>query len=132
MTVSPVGLRANVPTTGGRPGASPAIAGAGAAQVADGLAGGGLSAATMPQAADPAADQEALRQTFESAFGQTLFGQMLKSMRKTVGKPAYLHGGRGEEVFQRQLDQVLGEKMSRASASQIAGPAFDLFMLQRH
>ena len=56
---------------------------------------------------------------------------MLKSMRKTVGKPAYFHGGRGEEVFQRQLDQVLAEKMSRSSASQFVGPMFELFMLQR-
>jgi peptidoglycan hydrolase FlgJ len=77
------------------------------------------------------ADQAPLRQAFESAFGQTLFGQMLSSMRKTVGKPAYFHGGRGEEVFQRQLDQVLAEKMSRSSASQFVEPAFDLFMLQR-
>ena len=78
-----------------------------------------------------AADQAALRQTFESTFGQTLFSQMLKSMRKTVGKPAYFHGGRGEEVFQRQLDQVFAEKMSRSTASRFVGPMYDLFALQR-
>jgi flagellar protein FlgJ len=84
-----------------------------------------------PQKADAAAQREALRQTFESAIGQTLFGQMLKSMRKTVGKPAYFHGGRAEEVFQNQLDQVLAEKMSQASAESFTGPMFELFTLGR-
>jgi len=84
-----------------------------------------------PKAADPAAQREVLRQTFESAIGQTLFGQMLKSMRKSQGKPAYFHGGRGEEVFQQQLDQVLAEKMSQASASSFVGPMFELFTLGR-
>jgi flagellar protein FlgJ len=87
-----------------------------------------LNAARTPT---PPADQAALRQTFESTFGQTLFGQVFKSMRKTVGKPAYFHGGRGEEIFQRQLDQVLAEKMSRSSASRFVGPMYDLFALQR-
>ncbi len=84
-----------------------------------------------PKAVDPAAQREVLRQTFESTIGQTLFGQMLKSMRKSQGKPAYFHGGRGEEVFQQQLDQVLAEKMSQASASSFVGPMFELFTLGR-
>jgi hypothetical protein len=113
MNVSPVGLRPSVP------------------QVADRLGGAGGAASALSQTASQDADRGDLRRTFESAFGETLFGQMLQSMRKSVGKPAYFHGGRGEEVFQRQLDQVLAEKMSRASASQFVGPAFDLFMLQR-
>ena len=84
-----------------------------------------------PQKANPAAQREALRQTFESAIGQTLFGQMLKSMRKGLGKPAYFHGGRAEEIFQQQLDQVLAEKMAESSASSFVGPMFELFTLGR-
>jgi len=84
-----------------------------------------------PQKVDPAAQREVLRQTFESAIGQTLFGQLLKSMRKGLGKPAYFHGGRAEEVFQNQLDQVLAEKMSQASAESFTGPMFELFTLGR-
>jgi Rod binding domain-containing protein len=76
-------------------------------------------------------DEAKLRQVFDETVGQTLFGQLLKQMRKTVGKPAYFHGGRGEEVFQQQLDQVLAEKLSRASADQITGPMFELFMMSR-
>ncbi len=70
-----------------------------------------------------------LRDAFDDFVGQNFYGQMLKSMRKSVGKPAYFHGGSAEEMFQTQLDQVLVEKMSDATANSITGPMFDLFML---
>jgi peptidoglycan hydrolase FlgJ len=76
-------------------------------------------------------EKEPLREAFQDFVGQTLFGQMLSSMRSTVGKPAYFHGGRGEEVFQQQLDQLLVEEISEASASTVADPMFELFQLQR-
>ena len=69
-----------------------------------------------------------IHEAFDSFVGQLFFGQMLKAMRKTVGKPAYFHGGQTEEIFQQQLDQVLGEKLSEASRHQFSGPMFDLFM----
>src|SRR6056297_2762513 len=56
-----------------------------------------------------------LKEAFTEFVGQTLFGSMLASMRKTVGKPAYMHGGRTEEVFQQQLDQLIVEDMTKAS-----------------
>jgi len=90
----------------------------------------------MPPSAPPKlpnakADDEKLRSTFQDFVGQTLFGETLKAMRKTQSKPAYFHGGRAEEIFQQQLDQVLAEKLSRASADQLAGPMFELFTLSR-
>lgn len=72
-----------------------------------------------------------VKKAFTDFVGQTMFGQTLASMRKTVDKPAYFHGGRAEEVFQGQLDQVLAEKLTDASADTFAGPMFDLFMLGR-
>jgi peptidoglycan hydrolase FlgJ len=72
-----------------------------------------------------------VRKTFDSVLGELLFGQMLKSMRKTQGKPAYFHGGQAEEIFTQQLDQVLAQKMSETSADQFVAPMYDLFMLQR-
>lgn len=72
-----------------------------------------------------------LRETFDQFVGETFYGQMLSSMRKTVGKPAYFHGGRGEEVFQGQLDQMLSEQLAKASAAEFTGPMFELFALQR-
>lgn len=65
-----------------------------------------------------------VRDTFRKFVGEAFFGQMLKAMRSTQGKPAYFHGGHAEGVFQSQLDQVLSEKMTEASADQIADPMF--------
>jgi hypothetical protein len=76
-------------------------------------------------------DDAKLRKTFDAFVGETLFGQTLKSMRKSVGKARYFNGGRGEEIFQQQLDQVLTEKMSRASADRLTGPMYELFTLTR-
>ncbi len=72
-----------------------------------------------------------VQEKFTEFVGQTLFGSMLASMRKSVGKPAYMHGGRTEEVFQQQLDQKLVEQLTNASADTIADPMFELFNLQR-
>jgi hypothetical protein len=84
------------------------------------------------QLQDQQEEQQTLhREAFVDAFGQTLFGQMLSAMRKTLEKPAYLHGGRAEEVFQAQLDQVIAEKISDATAESLAGPMFDLLMMRR-
>ena len=86
--------------------------------------------APQPPPLEKSGDEE-LRGAFQSFVGQTLFGQLLKAMRKTLGKPAYFHGGRAEEIFQQQLDQVLAEKISDASAEKFSGPMFDLFVMKR-
>lgn len=80
---------------------------------------------------DPNASSDELREAFTDFVGQTLFGSMLSSMRKTQGKPAYMHGGRTEEVFQQQLDQHIVEDMTKSSADTIANPMFELFNMQR-
>ena len=85
-------------------------------------------APTAAAQGDARKDETEVREAFDSFVGQLFFGQMLKAMRKTVGKPAYFHGGQAEEIFQQQLDQVLGEKLSEASRHQFSGPMFDLFM----
>jgi peptidoglycan hydrolase FlgJ len=65
-----------------------------------------------------------VRDTFRKFVGEAFFGQMLKAMRSTQDKPAYFHGGHAEEVFQSQLDQVMSEHMTEASADKIADPMF--------
>jgi hypothetical protein len=82
-------------------------------------------------AANNAEDSEPVREAFGDFVGQTLFGSMMSSMRKSLDKPAYFHGGRAEEVFQQQLDQKLVEEISDASADSFVNPMFDLFQLQR-
>ena len=87
---------------------------------------------SQPAAAAPASasltakhDPEELRERFTQFVGETFFGQMIKSMRSTVGKPAYFHGGHAEEVFQGQLDQQLAQNLTEASASKFAEPLFE-------
>jgi hypothetical protein len=67
---------------------------------------------------------EDVRQHFTQFVGEAFFGQMIKAMRAMTDKPAYFHGGRGEEVFQGQLDQKLAEHLTDASAERFAEPMF--------
>ncbi|MEM6978276.1 MAG: rod-binding protein [Planctomycetota bacterium] len=83
-------------------------------------------------AIDGAPADDPMKDAFQDFVGQTLFGSMLATMRESVGKPAYFHGGRAEEVFQKQLDQNMVEAISDASAETIVEPMYDLFQLQRH
>jgi len=71
------------------------------------------------------------REAFTDFVGQTFFGELLKQMRASVDKPAFFHGGMGEDIFQSQLDQVLVERMTDASGSSFSGPMFDLLMAKR-
>ena len=91
-------------------------------------AGAAAQPATSPGRGE---EDRKLRETFQSVVGQTLYGQLLRSMRKTVGKPAYFHGGRAEEIFQQQLDQILSEKISQSGASSLADPMYELFSMRR-
>jgi len=90
----------------------------------------GLPPGPKPPATESRNEAE-LRNAFNAFVGEAFFGQMLQAMRKTVGKPAYFHGGRAEEIFQQQLDQVLGEKLSQSSGSQFSQSMYELFNLER-
>ena len=107
------------------------------------LPASGLPAADMPAAGMPAETPEIrsplnpsaaspeLRQAFEDFVGQTFFSEMIKACRTSQQPSAYFNGGRAEEIFQGQLDQVLSEELSKSSADKIADPMFELFMLKR-
>jgi Rod binding domain-containing protein len=82
-------------------------------------------------AIDNAKNDQELRSAFDTMVGETFYSQMLKQMRKTVDKSSLFHGGRGEEVFEQQLDQLMARKMSDANASSLTGPMYDLFTLRR-
>jgi len=88
-------------------------------------------AAPLNAPQDTPQDDGQLRETFDAFVGQTFFAQMLQAMRKTVDKSAYFHGGRAEEIFQQQLDQVLGEKLAKASGDKLSRPMFELFTLNQ-
>ena len=84
-----------------------------------------------PTESKPKPEGEDLRKAFQDFVGQTLFSQMISSMRSTQDGAAYFDGGRAEKIFQGQLDQILSEELSEASASKISDPMFKLFQLRR-
>lgn len=89
------------------------------------------AAAAQGEMAESVGGSEELRKTFQDFVGQTFFSQMIASMRSTQQEPAYFHGGQAEKIFQGQLDQILSEEISKASASEISDPMFKLFQLRR-
>ncbi|UCG15727.1 MAG: hypothetical protein JSV19_10575 [Phycisphaerales bacterium] len=60
------------------------------------------------------AAERKVRETLDQAYGTVFYGTLLKQLRASSLKGEYMHGGRGEEVFQAQLDQVLVERISDA------------------
>ena len=93
-----------------------------------GAVGQPATGAGTPRLAEPlplkGKGTEELREKFTEFVGQAFYGQMFKAMRSTVGKPAYFHGGRAEEVFQGQLDQTMAEQLTKTTASKFAEPMF--------
>jgi Rod binding domain-containing protein len=71
------------------------------------------------------ASAQELKKVYTDFVGKTFFGQMMKSMRSTVGQAAYFNGGKAEEMFRTQLDQHTVDAMSKASADHIANPMFE-------
>jgi peptidoglycan hydrolase FlgJ len=99
------------------------------------LASGTNELSTLrPAAPQPPAgklDSKEARRVFNQFVGETFYGQMLGAMRKTVGKPAYFHGGRAEEVFQQQLDQEMARQMTETGRLDFGSSMFELSNLTR-
>ena len=72
-----------------------------------------------------------LKDKFQEFVGQTFFSELIKSLRTSQQGASYFNGGRAEEVFQGQFDQMMSEHLSEASAQSISDPMFDLFQLGR-
>ncbi len=83
------------------------------------------------ESVEKSGDESALRETFQDFVGQTFFTELIKSMRATQEGAAYFNGGRAEEIFQGQFDQMMSEELSDASAKTISDPMFELFKLGR-
>ena len=76
-------------------------------------------------------DTPEMHEAFTDFVGQTFFGELVKQMRATVKKPAFFHGGMGEDIFQSQLDQILVERISETSAATFSDPMYQLLMAPR-
>ncbi len=101
------------------------------AMMRDPAAEAASQAALAKSLSEQQAENEEAKELYQQFVGETFFGQMMKSMRKSVGKSAYFDGGKTEEIFQQQLDRVFTEEISKTSAADFSGPMFDLFMNQQ-
>ncbi len=69
--------------------------------------------ATGNTISDPRQQKAMLRQMVNEVVGVTFFEPMLKAAHNSVLKGKYGHGGRGEDIFQGQLDAELARCMGR-------------------
>ena len=83
----------------------------------------------MPAAAPnpPSAQDVQTEEAFRDFVGTTFFGLMLKALRSTQGKTAYLDGGQAEQMFRGQLDQTIAERLAESHGDQIASPMYQSF-----
>lgn len=80
-----------------------------------------ISATTpTPTIAERSQQREQLRQIVNEVVGVTFFAPMLKTAHNSVLKGKYGHGGRGEEVFQSQLDMEFARSVGRGVKTDLA------------
>jgi Rod binding domain-containing protein len=96
-----------------------------------GLTNQPVASSQSQPAGTASADDDRLHEAFNDFVGETFYGQMLQSLRKSVGKSPRFNGGRGEEVFTRQLDQVLAQKLAKTSGDKLSGSMYRLFTARR-
>ena len=83
--------------------------------------------AIQPKTVSPAdANDKQFRELLHQFIGQTLFGQMLKSMRATQEKNPFFHGGQAEEIYQSLLDMELTDQMTQATSKTLSEPMYKL------
>lgn len=68
-----------------------------------------------------------LRTTVNEVVGSVFFAPMLRSLRNSSLTGTFGHGGRGEEVFQAQLDQILAERAGKGARNSLSQTIVDRF-----
>ncbi len=61
-----------------------------------------------------------LKHAADEIVGSIFYGTMLRQLRASEFKGKYGHGGRGEEVFQAQLDEIFAKEMGRAKNANLS------------
>lgn len=68
-----------------------------------------------------------LRRTIQKVTGAVFYGPLLRSARSAAGANGIGRGGRGESVFQGQLDQILVDRAGEASHHSLNALLFERF-----
>lgn len=93
-------------------------AGPSASHDALGLAqGAGAFEQVLGDARETRLDEKRARAAAEQLVGQALFMPLLKQARENPFKTELFHGGRGEEAFGAQMDQLLADRLASRDAS---------------
>jgi Rod binding domain-containing protein len=88
---------------------------------------GGSAAAS--RLADNAPDSRGdLESNFQDFVAGTFYKEMLKSLNKMHGKPAYFDGGQAEKMFRGQLDQQMSENLAKTNGSQFSDSLYQDFL----
>ena len=74
-------------------------------------------------------DHSEMRAAFQETVAGLLFGQMIKALRSGVGKPAYLHGGPAEDMFQAQMDQEVAESLAKSHGGMFIDNLYARFLI---
>lgn len=83
-----------------------------------------MTAASIPPSDRRAKALGQLRETINQTIGSVFFAPLLKGMRESPLKGKFGHGGRGEEAFGAQLDQILVERAGAATNFNLSGSLF--------
>ncbi|MDA0832593.1 MAG: rod-binding protein [Planctomycetota bacterium] len=72
-----------------------------------------------------------VRKAFQDFVAGTFYKQMFKALRSGQNKPAYIHGGAAEEMFQSQLDQQVAEDLAANHGSSFSDSLYESFQRER-
>ncbi|MCB9855637.1 MAG: rod-binding protein [Phycisphaerales bacterium] len=70
-------------------------------------------------------DDGDLRKIVGEFVGNVFYGTLLRQMDQSTIKGEYMHGGRGEEIFQSQLHMEYAKRLGRAPGDPIADRIYD-------
>lgn len=80
---------------------------------------------SQPARVDRRSRDAVLRERVGEFVGNVFYGTLMKQMRSSTLKGKYFHGGRGEEVFNGQLNMELAKRMGQNVADPVAKQMYE-------
>lgn len=81
----------------------------------------------LDMASKQAESVEEMKSVFQEFVAGTFYSTMLKSMHAMHDKPAFMHGGQAEEMFQNQLDQHITRDLAAEHGEDLVTPLLPAF-----
>ena len=79
------------------------------------------------QIAAPATRDVEVREKFQDFVAGTFYKTMLKALRQGQQKPAFMHGGQAEDIFQQHMDQQFAEQLASSHGNAFADNLFQQY-----